>query len=75
MTSNDRPEEDGETGPAALLVPIRDHPGPDGRLDIEQIMGRMQGLMSAFTSQMASFGKSDPDSGMNWSFTKDVVEG
>ncbi len=48
-------------------------PGPDGRLDIEQIMGRMQGLMSAFTSQMASFGKSDPDSGMNWCFTKDVV--
>ncbi len=48
-------------------------PGPDGRLDIEQLLGRMQGMMSAFTSQMASFGKSDSDSGMNWGFTKDVV--
>lgn len=74
MTSNDRPEEDGED--EALLRFLSQFgitPGPDGRLDIEQIMGRMQGLMSAFTSQMASFGKSDPDSGMNWSFTKDVV--
>ncbi len=48
-------------------------PGPDGRLDIEQLLGRMQGMMSAFTTQMASFGKSDTDSGMNWGFTKDVV--
>lgn len=74
MTSNDRPDPDGEEEALLrFLAQFGITPGPDGRLDIEQIMGRMQGLMSAFTSQMASFGKSDPDSGMNWGFTKDVV--
>lgn len=47
-------------------------PGPDGRLDLEQMLGRMQGMMGAFTTQMASFGKSDA-SGMNWGFTRDVI--
>ncbi|MGB7962765.1 MAG: zinc-dependent metalloprotease [Propionicimonas sp.] len=47
-------------------------PGPDGRLDIEALMGRMQSMMSAFTSQLASHGPSD-ESGMNWQFTKDIA--
>jgi putative hydrolase len=70
----DRPDPDGEE--EALLRFLSQFgitPGPDGRLDLESILGRMQGLMGAFTTEMASFGKSDAESGMNWGFTRDVV--
>lgn len=70
----DREEPDGEEQALLqFLAQFGIQPGPDGRLDVEQLLGRMQGMMSAFTTQMASFGKSDADSGMNWGFTKDVV--
>ena len=70
---DDRPEPgDEEAALLRFLAQFGIEPGPDGRLEIEQLLGRMQGMMGAFTSQMASFGKSD-DSGMNWGFTKDVV--
>jgi len=77
MTDSGNPGEHPEPGDeeAALLRFLAQfgiEPGPDGRLEIEQLLGRMQGMMGAFTSQMASFGKSDA-SGMNWGFTKDVV--
>jgi putative hydrolase len=69
----DRPEPDGDDEALLrFLAQFGITPGPDGRLDVEQLMGRMQGMMSAFTTQMASFGKSDA-SGMNWGFTGDVV--
>lgn len=72
--SEDRPEPgDEEAALLRFLAQFGIEPGPDGRLEIEQLLGRMQGMMGAFTSQMASFGKSDTDSGMNWGFTKDVV--
>ncbi len=48
-------------------------PGPDGRLDMQELMGRMQSMMAAFTSQLASFGPTESDSGMNWRFTKDIA--
>lgn len=69
-----RPDPDGEE--EALLKFLAQFgitPGPDGRLDLESLLGRMQGLMGAFTTEMASFGKSDAESGMNWGFTRDVV--
>lgn len=70
----DRPEPDGEEEALLrFLAQFGITPGPDGRLDIESLLGRMQGLMGAFTSQMASFGKSDAESGMNWGFTRDIV--
>lgn len=72
--SPDRPEPDGEE--EALLRFLSQFgitPGPDGRLDLESLLGRMQGLMGAFTTEMASFGKSDAESGMNWGFTRNVV--
>ena len=70
---DDRPEPgDEEAALLRFLAQFGIEPGPDGRLEIEQLLGRMQGMMGAFTSQMASFGKSD-NSGMNWGFTKDVV--
>jgi putative hydrolase len=71
--SPDRPDPDGEEEALLrFLAQFGITPGPDGRLDLEQMLGRMQGLMGAFTTQMASFGKSDA-SGMNWGFTKDIV--
>lgn len=70
----ERPDRDGEEEALLrFLAQFGITPGPDGKLDLEQLMSRMQGMMSAFTTQMASFGKSDADSGMNWGFTKDVV--
>ena len=69
-----RPDPDGEEEALLrFLAQFGITPGPDGRLDLEQLLGRMQGLMGAFTTQMASFGKSDA-SGMNWGFTKDVIQ-
>ena len=64
MTDSGNPGERPEPGDeeAALLRFLAQfgiEPGPDGRLEIEQLLGRMQGMMGAFTSQMASFGKSD----------------
>jgi putative hydrolase len=71
--SPDRPDPDGEEEALLrFLAQFGITPGPDGRLDVEQLMSRMQGLMGAFTTQMASFGKSDA-SGMNWGFTRDIV--
>lgn len=73
---DDRPDPEGDPQEQALLRFLAQFgitPGPDGRLDLEQLLGRMQGMMGAFTSQMASFGKSDAESGMNWGFTRDVV--
>ena len=69
----DRPDPDGEEEALLrFLAQFGITPGPDGRLDLEQMLGRIQGMMGAFTTQMASFGKSDA-SGMNWGFTKDVI--
>ncbi|MCB0911390.1 MAG: zinc-dependent metalloprotease [Propionibacteriaceae bacterium] len=69
----DRPDPDGEEEALLrFLAQFGITPGPDGRLDLEQLLGRMQGMMGAFTTQMASFGKSDA-SGMNWGFTRDVI--
>jgi putative hydrolase len=68
-----RPDPDGEEEALLrFLAQFGITPGPDGRLDLEQMLGRMQGMMGAFTTQMASFGKSDA-SGMNWGFTRDIV--
>ncbi len=69
----DRPGPDGEEEALLrFLAQFGVTPGPDGRLDLEQLLTRMQGMMGAFTTQMASFGKSDA-SGMNWGFTLDIV--
>ena len=48
-------------------------PGPDGRVDLEELVARAQSMMAAFSSQLAGFGASDSGSGVNWSFTKDVA--
>ncbi|HRA04998.1 MAG TPA: zinc-dependent metalloprotease [Propionicimonas sp.] len=69
----DRPEPGGEEEALLrFLAQFGITPGPDGRLDLEGLMGQLQPLMSNLTSQLASFGKSDA-SGMNWGFTKDVI--
>ena len=48
-------------------------PGPDGRVDLEELVARAQSMMAAFSSQLAGFGAADSESGINWSFTKDVA--
>lgn len=76
---NDGFEADGDAGrpeEEALLRFLSQFgitPGPDGKLDIEELMGRMQSMMAAFTSQLASYGPTDADSGINWRFTKDIA--
>ena len=49
-------------------------PGPDGRLDPNQIVGKLQGLMGSFSTQMAGYGPSDRESGMNWAFARSIAE-
>jgi len=68
-------DESGRPDEEALLKFLAQFgltPGPDGRLNIEELMGRMQGMMSAFSNQMASHGPTD-EAGMNWRFTKDIA--
>ena len=65
-----RPEEEALL---RFLAQFGITPGPDGRLDMDELMARMQSMMSAFTSQLASFGPTDAESGLNWRFTKDVA--
>ncbi len=48
-------------------------PDASGQLDPEQMMGRMQSILSAFNTQLAGFGTADASSGMNWGFTLDLV--
>lgn len=48
-------------------------PDADGQLDPAQLMARMQQLMTSFSTQLAGFGNSDPASGMNWGFAKDIA--
>lgn len=70
----ERPDpEDQEEALRRLLAQFGITPGADGEIDVQQLFTRMQGLMGRFTSQLASYGKTD-ESGMNWGFTKDVVQ-
>lgn len=74
--SNDDRSDDPRPEEEALLRFLAQfgiNPGPDGRLDLEELMARAQSMMSAFTSQLAGFGATDPESGINWRFTKDVA--
>ena len=48
-------------------------PDAEGRLDPDQVLARMQPMMSAFNTQLAGFGAADATSGMNWGFTLDLV--
>lgn len=73
---NGRGEEPGRPEEEALLRFLAQFgitPDPDGRLDLEELMARAQSMMTAFTSQLAGFGPTDPESGINWRFTKDVA--
>lgn len=74
-TNDDRGEDPRPEEEALLrfLSQFGISPGPDGRLDLEELMARAQSMMTAFTSQLAGFGATDPDSGINWRFTKDVA--
>jgi len=49
-------------------------PGADGQLDANQVLGRLEGLMRQFSTQMAGFGPSDKDSGMNWAFVRSITD-
>jgi len=49
-------------------------PGADGQLDPAQLMARMQQLMTTFSTQLAGYGSSDPSSGMNWGFARDIAK-
>lgn len=78
MSDDTNDDRSGESGPEEevllrFLSQFGISPGPDGRLDLEELMARAQSMMSAFTSQLGGFGTADPDSGINWGFTKDVA--
>ena len=64
--------DDAERALLRFLAQFGITPGPDGKLDLEALMSRVQGMMGAFTSQLASYGPDD-GSGLNWAFTKDVA--
>ncbi len=77
MTDDGTPDaqdsDDQEQALLRFLAQFGITPGPDGRLDLEQLMGRLQGAVNAFSTHMAHYGPTDAESGMNWTFTKDVA--
>ena len=48
-------------------------PGPDGRFDLNELMGHLQGAMTQFTRHMQSFGGAEGNDGLNWTFVKDIA--
>jgi len=46
-------------------------PGPDGEIDPTQVLGKLQGLMGSFSTQLAGFGPTQ--GGMNWEFTRSIA--
>lgn len=72
--SAERPDpEEQEEALRRLLAQLGITPGADGEIDVERLFSQMQRLMGQFTSQLASYGKTD-ESGVNWGFTKAVVQ-
>lgn len=76
-TDPDLPDN-GDTPPeenplAQFLAQFGIQPGPDGEFDLAALTDRLQAVMSQFQTQMAGFGPTDPASGMNWTFTKDIA--
>ena len=47
-------------------------PDSDGQLDPQQVLGRLQGLMGSFGTQLAGFGPTE--GGMNWGFTRSIAQ-
>lgn len=58
---------------AQFLAQFGITPGPDGEFDLAALTDRLQSVMTQFQTQMAGFGPSDADSGMNWTFTRDIA--
>ena len=53
-----RPEPGGqEEALLRFLSQFGITPGPDGRLDLDQLLARMQTMMGAFTTQMEGFAR------------------
>lgn len=81
MSDEGKPEDEGpndlepdhEQALMRFLAQFGITPGPDGTIDLEQLMSRMQAAMTTFATQMAGYGPTDTQSGMNWVFTKDVA--
>lgn len=58
---------------AAFMAQFGITPGPDGNLDLNELMGKLQQAMGQLSSQMAAFGAGTDETGLNWAFTKDVA--
>jgi putative hydrolase len=73
--SPDQIPEPGDEEEALLrfLAQFGITPDAEGRLDPDQLMGRMQSMLAAFNTQLAGFGAADAASGMNWGFTHDLI--
>lgn len=68
----DRPDGDDDAL-LRFLAQFGITPDASGQMDLSRLMDRMQSMLAAFNTQLAGFGKSDADSGMNWGFTLDLT--
>jgi putative hydrolase len=48
--------------------------GPDGKPDLTDLMKQAETVMRNYQTQMASFGKTEADSGLNWGYVLDIAE-
>ncbi len=76
MADSDNPEDRQPFDDDALLRFLAQFgiiPDASGQMDLAQVMARLQPMMAAFNTQLAGFGKADPQSGMNWGLTLDLT--
>ena len=69
--NGERPEEKNPL--AEFMSQFGITPGADGNFDLNELMGKLQQAMGQLSSQMAAFGAGADESGLNWTFTKDVA--
>lgn len=75
MTEDRTPddENDPEKMLAQFLAQFGITPSADGSLDLNQVLARLQPVMSQFATQMAGYGPTDASSGLNWNFVRDAA--
>ncbi|MDR1851173.1 MAG: zinc-dependent metalloprotease [Propionibacteriaceae bacterium] len=73
MTDFGLPDGFDEDALRAYLRQFGITPDADGNIDPQQLMDKLQDALTAFNTNLAGFGPSDPASGMNWNLTLDIA--
>ncbi|MCL1839211.1 MAG: hypothetical protein FWG47_07905, partial [Propionibacteriaceae bacterium] len=57
-----------------LLAQLGIQLGPDGKPDLSALMKQAEIIMRNYQTQMAGFGETEADSGLNWGYVLDTAK-